>query len=481
MLEISLSDIEKRIRRDNPWWTNRAIDKLRWSDLIRRDYFEAFYKLTTNWDIIRSTVLLGPRRVGKTVMLHHFIYELTKSGTDPTRLLYVSIDTPVYAELRLEKILEIFLDINTIADGERCYVIFDEIQYLRDWEVHLKDLTDSYPQIRFVASGSAAAALRLQSRESGAGRFSDFLLPPLTFREFCKFIGKYDNCVSQDEKTGHYTIKSMTELNKCFINYINFGGFPEVALDEQIRNNLDSFIKADIIDKVLLKDLPNLYGIQNIQDLNNIFKLLAYNNGQEVGLEAISQQSKLPKAMIKNFIEYLDSAFLISQHDKLPTTGKHMVRKRNFKVYLTNPSMRAALFSPIDESETSILGHLAEAAILSQWDHFSRTHNRYYYRDANGVEVDIVGLQVGTFKPSHPVEIKWSDSYMKDPRTSLRGLLYFMKKYELKEAIVTSKTQREIIEVEGKTLNFIPTSLYCLSLGSVTSRMAIESKMAGGL
>jgi uncharacterized protein len=55
------------------------------------------------------------------------------------------------------------------------------------------------------------------------------------------------------------------ELNKCFIDYINFGGFPEVALDEDIRQNIDAFLKADIIDKVLLKDLPNLYGIQTFK------------------------------------------------------------------------------------------------------------------------------------------------------------------------------------------------------------------------
>lgn len=59
-----------------------------------------------------------------------------------------------------------------------------EIQYLKDWEVHLKTLVDSYRDSKFIVSGSAAAALNFKSNESGAGRFTDFLLSPLTFYEY---------------------------------------------------------------------------------------------------------------------------------------------------------------------------------------------------------------------------------------------------------------------------------------------------------
>jgi uncharacterized protein len=203
--------------------------------------------------------------------------------------------------------------------------------------------------------------------------------------------------------------------------------------------------------------------------------LLAYNNGQEVGLEAISTQSQLSKATVKSFIEYLDSAFLISQHNKLPTSGKQIVRKRNFKVFLTNPSMRAALFSPVEDTETETLGHLAEAAILSQWDHISRSRGSYYYRDGQGNEVDLVTLKSGTFFPEYATEIKWSDSAFKNPQESLRGLLYFMNKYGLPRASATSRTLTTSIEVAGKQIYVAPTSWYCLNIGSITSEVAIQS------
>lgn len=308
MLEISIEDIERRINRDNPWWSTTDTKGLRWRNLTRRDYFKTFCKISTNTSVKRSTVLLGPRRVGKTVMLHHFIYKLIDDGLKSNNILYLSIDAPVYSNIPLEKMLLIYRKLNNLGDEELCYVIFDEVQYLKDWETHLKDLTDAYPNIKFIVSGSAASALRLKSRESGAGRFSDFMLPPLTFLEFTKFVGKLDQCVRLKDE--HYEPVDILELNNCFIDYINYGGFPEVALDTYIQENIDSFIKSDIVDKVLLKDLPNLHGITNTQDLNNIFKLLAYNNGQEVGLEAIAKQSQLTKANIKNFIEYLDLSLI---------------------------------------------------------------------------------------------------------------------------------------------------------------------------
>ena len=73
---------------------------------------------------------------------------------------------------------------------EGYYVFFDEIQYLKDWEIHLKVLCDSHRHIKFVASGSAAVALKMKSIESGAGRFTPLSLPPLLFCENQTMIGE---------------------------------------------------------------------------------------------------------------------------------------------------------------------------------------------------------------------------------------------------------------------------------------------------
>jgi predicted AAA+ superfamily ATPase len=211
--------------------------------------------------------------------------------------LYVSIDTPLYTNLNLQYFVDKVVASNV---GGQHLIVFDEIQYLKDWQTHLKDLVDSYPNVKFVASGSAAAALSLQSRESGAGRFSDFMLPPLTFSEYLEFSGNGD-LVSSPE-TGQYECVDIQGLNKHFIDYLNFGGYPEAVFNETVRHNPDQFIRIDIIEKVLLKDLPSLYGIKDIQELNKLFMVLAYNAGNEISYENISKSSGITKPTIKKYI-----------------------------------------------------------------------------------------------------------------------------------------------------------------------------------
>src|SRR5262249_40583459 len=153
---------------------------------------------------------------------------------------------------------------------------------LKEWEVHLKALVDEYPNIRFIASGSAAAALKLKSQESGAGRFTDFLLPPLTFPEYLSLLGKYACAPIRDGGTYALQPEQPNELNSAFVHYLNFGGYPEVIFAEAIQADPARFIKSDIVDKVLLRDLPSLYGIQDIQELNYLFTTLAFNTANEV-------------------------------------------------------------------------------------------------------------------------------------------------------------------------------------------------------
>ena len=217
MQAISENDIKARIARDNPWWGNEGYISSE-ANSYKRVYFEPFKRLALNFDVKRATILLGPRRVGKTFMIKQIIAEAIAAGVSRNCILYVSIDTPIYSGISLEK----FVKLMPLGDNEKKVIIFDEIQYLKDWEVHLKDLVDAYPGIKFIASGSAAAALQLKSKESGAGRFSDFMLPPLTFFEFLSFLDEAEEYIHKKPKTdGHekneYIITNIGGLNRRFI------------------------------------------------------------------------------------------------------------------------------------------------------------------------------------------------------------------------------------------------------------------------
>lgn len=471
MLEIAKKDIVSRLQFDNPWWAEGRSSKIAFESTPRRKYFDSFHRTVIDTTVRRAVVLMGPRRVGKTVMVYHSIRALLDAGTDASKILYISLETPIYTGLSLERILGLFQELFTHKRDENLFVFFDEIQYLRDWEIHLKSLVDSYPDYRFAATGSAAAALRLKSNESGAGRFSDYVLPPLTFAEYLMFIEREDELVNAipnpetEHESFNYTAKNIELLNEEFINYLNFGGYPEAVFSETIRQDPGQYIKSDIIDKVLLRDLPSLYGISDIQELNRLFTTLAYNTGNEVSLEALSKSSGVAKNTIRRYLEYLEAAFLIRRVERIDQNAKRFKRAMCFKVYLTNPSMRAALFGQVD-SDSEAMGALTETAIYSQWQH-SKMTELYYARWSAG-EIDIIHLNGADQKPTWAVEVKWSDRPYK-ARAELDNCVEFViRNPNIHQPIlITSKTVVDSnIQYKGVDFQFRPASLYTYMLGA---------------
>lgn len=449
---ISKDEIEKRLLFDNPWWDDEGHVDKRYQDFPERSYFSSFFKLTQQ-DINRAIVLMGPRRVGKTVMAFQTINALLKKGISQYNILYVSLETPLYTGMALEKIVNMFQDIHRHSRKESLFIVFDEIQYLPKWEVHLKSLVDSYPNYRFVATGSAAAALKLKSRESGAGRFTDFLLPPLTFSEYLSFIKKEEALIIKDEEG--FKTTNIEELNAEFINYLNYGGYPEAVLSIVAKKDSARYIKSDIIDKVLLRDLPSVYGIADVQELNALFTTVAYNTGNEISLESLSQSSGVSKSTIKKYLVYLEAAFLIKIVNRVDISAKKFKRATRFKVYLTNPSMRAALFGEIKNADEAI-GSLVETAIFSQW--FHGDFGLYYARWKGG-EVDIINTS-----NNWCVEIKWSDLVVKDAR-KLKGFIQYIKQNKVLANTVTTKTISQERIIDDTLIEFLPSALYAYMLG----------------
>lgn len=463
MKPIPPEQVSARLKHENPWWEAPHTIAPSISDWSPRPYLGLFYPLVIDRKVRRAVVLLGPRRVGKTVLLHHTVQRLLASGIAPHRICYASVDHPLYNGMGIEDFARAYATATGVDPSkEETFLFLDEIQYLRQWEIHLKALVDGFPAVKCVASGSAAAALRLKSAESGAGRFTDFLLPPLTFHEYTELLGKttlVEIKKGTDGYVKHVATSDTAGLNAHFLNYLNFGGYPEVAFSKDIQKDPSRFIKSDIIDKVLLRDLPSLYGIQDVQELNYLFTTLAYNTANEISLDELSRGSGVAKNTIKRYLEYLEAAFLVRMVHRVDRNARRFERANFFKVYLTNPSMRAALFSPVGMDDEA-MGSLVETAIFSQWFH-SRTA-LHYARWHKG-EVDIVCLGPRQ-KAAWAMEVKWSDRYLEQPQ-QLSSLLRFAHTQNLTRVMVTSRTTRGTRTIESVTFEFLPASLYCYMLG----------------
>jgi predicted AAA+ superfamily ATPase len=471
---IPQEKIIERLRYENPWWVTKDIPEL-YRSMSKRLYFTLFYPFVVEKEIKRAVVLMGPRRVGKTVMLFHAIDQLIQENINPQKLFFIGIDNPIYINLSLQDILDLCTQALKIKNLDDCYIFFDEIQYLKDWERHLKVLVDTYPKTKFIVSGSAAAALRWHSTESGAGRFTDFMLPPLTFQEFIHLKNRshlmVEGAIKYNGKEITYQLtNNIDELNKEFVNYLNFGGYPEVVLSEKIQSDMGRYVKNDIVDKVLLRDLPSLYGIKDVQELNRFFTYIAYNTGNEFSYETMSRESGIIKETLKKYLEYLEAVFLIKVLNKLDINAKRLKRVTSFKVYLTNPSLRTALFSPISESDQE-MGNMVETAILSQWMHRENLNLNYArWKDKKEGEVDLVLLDDKNFKPIWGIEIKWSNRYV-EKTNELNSMVQFCDKNKLSSALVTTINQEGNKNFKEIEFTFLPAALYAYNVGVNTLKM----------
>ena len=462
---ISKIQVLERIRFENPWWIDGHIEK-DYNEMPRRLYLELFKPLVYETDIRRAVVLMGPRRVGKTVMLYHMVEDMIQSGIDPKKIIFITIENPIYNYTSLEQLFTHAREATGVPEKNGWFVIFDEIQYFKDWEVHLKTLVDSYRKDKFIVSGSAAAALKFASTESGAGRFTDFLLPPLTFHEYI-FLKGLDRIVHpidlkwKEHTTKFYTSSHLNELNRHFIDYINYGGYPEVIFSKKIQEDPGRYIRQDIIDKVLLRDLPGIYGISDSRELNSMCTTIAFNTGGEFSLEALSKQSQVPKNTLKKYIEYLEAAFLIKTVRRVDQSGRRFKRDNFFKIYLTNPSLRSALFSPITATD-EMIGNVVETAIFAQWMHRDR-FTPWYARWSHG-EVDMVEVNEATLKPVWAVEIKWTNRYYDKP-DGLKSLHKFCFQNEIIDPLVTTIDKEGKIKNKKLNIQFLPAAAYAYTVG----------------
>ncbi|MYF97020.1 MAG: ATP-binding protein [Holophagales bacterium] len=471
MREISLEQRLQRMRADNPWWMDGRIRR-DYEDLRERGYCQRFADLVTRADVKRAAILMGPRRVGKTVLLYHVIKRLLEAGRySPREIAYLSLDQPLYTGLSIEAAAAALRRASGQENGPRV-LFLDEIQYLADWERHLKAFVDSHPAIRCIACGSAAAALKRKSAESGAGRFTDFLLPPLTFWEFLRLQNASD--LVEPLPGGQSRSNDIQLLNEQFLDYVNFGGFPEAITSSAVRADPGRYIGTDIVEKVLLRDLPSLYGIRDVQELNRLFTTLAYNTAEEVSLEGLSQNSGVTKLTLRRYLEYLEAAFLIKRIHRIDENARRFKRTTHFKVYVTSPSLRTALFGPVNDDHPA-MGAMVETAVFAQWFHSNARLNYARWSGRRGGEVDIVHLDPQQ-RPDWCLDVKWSDRPASKPQ-ELTSLIAFSNRHPNARVLVTSKTKdREHCDWPGAgSLNIGPAAHYCHAVG----RQAIESPATG--
>jgi len=396
----SQENILKVLTAFNPWWKSGAM-RSEFSKTYKRFAFYETMKIMSHENIRRTVVLTGARRVGKTTIQYQIIESLLKSKIAPQKIVFVSLDHPLFKLCKLNEILDCY-HANIYGD-EDCYYFLDEVQYATDWDLWVKTIYDTKPLSRMVATGSASPVLKDKAAESGVGRWTIIQVPTLSFFEYCEMLDlerpdlnaniKPTNLVRHNKRELTLLMTKLSGLQKYFHRYLTVGGFPELALAKD-DFFAQSIMREDVVDKVLKRDIPSLYNVRNSTELERIFLYLCYHSSNIIAVDTIAKElDGVRRSTVDDYITYMESANLIYRSFPVEMSGKKVLKARA-KIYIADAAIRNAVL--MDDnllSDPNQLGITVETAVYKHIAafYYQNTTGVGYFRDGKkGHEIDIV-------------------------------------------------------------------------------------------
>src|SRR5262245_52785874 len=120
------------VEAQNPWWAPNQ----RWAPTAHPQRREAFDKLRRDLldvELRRGLLLLGPRQVGKSTLLHQVAESLLDEGWPPGNLTFFDFDDPRLRGLDIDVAVVEEL-VPPVADPEHARILLlDEIHTARQW------------------------------------------------------------------------------------------------------------------------------------------------------------------------------------------------------------------------------------------------------------------------------------------------------------------------------------------------------------
>ena len=329
---------------------------------FRRHAFATVYELLRNAERGRGLVVLGPRRVGKTVLLHQVVEQLLADGVHPDQILLVSMDDVALRDADLGTLLELVDRRRPLEDDTTRYLLLDEVQHAAQWSGWLKRIADRRDPYVFLATGSSATALRRGGQDSGLGRWHELVLYPWSFREHVELRGT--RCWTFDfwdtvhqwlddgedptkvferayRERGEPPESEAAALENALVDYLVRGGFPEVADKTDLRE-AHRHLRHDILDRALGRDLLDVTGADS-RALERMFLRICRHPGGLWNTSEVAKDLQISRPTVQRYLALLEQAFLVFPFPNLasPVRGQP-------KVYLVAPSLRAALYG-LDE------------------------------------------------------------------------------------------------------------------------------------
>lgn len=270
-------------------------------------------------------VITGMRRCGKSYLLFNLFSEyLLNEGIPADHIIKIDLEDRRNKELRNPDKLLTHLD-SLMKDSAMYYILLDEVQMVDEFE----DVLNSYLKISnadVYVTGSNARFLATDIITEFRGRGDEVRVRPLSFREYM-------------------TVESDKDKDQRLIDYMTYGGLPQVALmDDDVQK--EDYLKSLFL-RTYLRDIKERYQLKADGDLEELINVLASNIGgltNPARLENTFRSVKhreLTSDTIKTYLDLLEDAFMLEKSMRYDIKGRKHIDSP-YKYYFSDLGLRNA-------------------------------------------------------------------------------------------------------------------------------------------
>jgi len=348
----------------------------------------SFAKNFLETDLIK--VITGPRRAGKSVFASLLLKDKNFAylNFDDENLLKINNSDEI-----IKGIFEVY--------GETKFILFDEIQNFKNWELFVNKLQRR--GFNLILTGSNAKLLSKELATSLTGRHIPIEILPFSFREFLSAKNFGVKEIDLPETKG----KILNYLNE----YLKNGGFPEVVV-----KNLEAKTYLDTLaDAILLKDVVKRYKVRFSQKIYDLFLYLVSNFTNEFTFTKLKNTLNFNSVnTVQNYLSYLEEAYLIFSLNRFSFKVKEQIKTAK-KVYLVDNGFVLAKSFQFSQDLGRLLENLVFGELLKRG--LKVNENIFYYKTRNQKEIDFVIKEGTKIKNLIQVVYQFSDSEIQKRET----------------------------------------------------------------
>jgi len=404
----------------NPWLENHKAPILPKDHFIPRVQISEI--LDPEWDKV-WTILVGPRRAGKTTLGKYLAGELLRQGRFE-QLLYLNCD---YLSIRKWLSSPLFITEAIEQLGLTKPILFiDEVQRIRDPGLLLKAIIDLGLPIKHIATGSSQLEIKSKVQEFLTGRQLSSTILPMSHQEW--------------------------GLEKELEDVLVFGCYPQVLKSKKRELELQ-----EIFRQYIQKDIVEILRVGHADVLQKLIGLLAHSSGQLFNLQQLSCDCRVSTSMIRNHLDILEQTFVIAKITPFVGNKRTELTQNPIYYFIDNGFRNIALRNTSPVSTRTDRGLLVESFVFQEIYKFKCQNyllfDIHYWRTKSGAEVDFVLYK--NCESFIPIEVKFQN--MHRPTIS-RGFRSFIEAYQPKKALYITKDLSAKVKVGSCDVFFYPLS-----------------------